>query len=142
MWPLVWSTTAERAATTAIGACRPVQRRRAGSRRGDGECRHGLRVERAILTVLPEYVRPNRWRKPLCKREAGEGRAAQGARICKWWKDGALNIEWIDHDSRESVVGDFIQVDCLQRLAEFAERVDKLERSAATPSHYLQREAG
>jgi hypothetical protein len=63
----------------------------------------------------------------------------QGTKICKWWRDGSVSIEWIDQQSGEKVVGDFIQVGPTQSSAEFAARTDRMLRSAAALSHYLRR---
>jgi hypothetical protein len=66
----------------------------------------------------------------------------QGAKICKWWEEGSGSIEWIDHESGERVVGDFIQVGPTQSSAKFTERIDRMVRSAAALSYYLRRGAG
>ena len=68
-----------------------------------------------------------------------KGEQRPGAKICKWWKDDSVSIEWIDHESGEKVVGDFIQVGWPQGSAGFDERLDRLERSAAALSDYLRR---
>ena len=63
----------------------------------------------------------------------------QKSRICRWWKDGSVSIEWVDHESGEKVVGDFVQIGPTQSSAEFAARTDKMLRSAAALSYYLRR---
>jgi hypothetical protein len=62
----------------------------------------------------------------------------QGAKICKWWEEGSVSIEWIDHESGETMIGDFIQVGPSHTSAEFAERIDRMYRIAAALSHYLR----
>jgi hypothetical protein len=54
----------------------------------------------------------------------------QGTKICKWWRDGSVSIEWIDQQSGEKVVGDFIQVGPTQSSAEFAARTDRMLRGS------------
>lgn len=63
----------------------------------------------------------------------------RGAKICKWWEDGSVSIEWIDHESGETVIGDFIQVGPVQSSAQFAERIDRMVRTAGALTYYLQR---
>jgi hypothetical protein len=66
----------------------------------------------------------------------------QAAKICKWWEDGSVSIEWTDHESGEAVIGDFIQVGPAQSSVEFAEKVDRMFRIAAALTHYSRRGAG
>jgi len=65
----------------------------------------------------------------------------EAATITEWWKDGSVSIEWIDNESREKVIGDFMQIGPMQSVAAFVDRTERMRRSAAALSQYLRRGA-